>query len=163
MPAVGSRQNLPGKKVPTFVEVLHCLRDLKMGINVEIKPTEGKEIETAEKTMQLLKEHWPQELPLLVSSFYLPCLQKARELDSDVKIGIIIVAFTDMPDEAIEQLNCYSIHLNQKFMMKEIVDGLHAMDLKVLCHTVNELERAKELLSWGVDSIFTNYPDLLSA
>lgn len=41
-------------------------------------------------------------------------------------------------------------------LSKEIIDDLHAAGIKVNCWTVDDPERAKELVEWGVDMITTN-------
>jgi len=41
-------------------------------------------------------------------------------------------------------------------LSKEIIDDLHVAGIKVNCWTVDDPERAKELIGWGVDMITTN-------
>ncbi|NDB12230.1 MAG: glycerophosphodiester phosphodiesterase, partial [Betaproteobacteria bacterium] len=38
----------------------------------------------------------------------------------------------------------------------------HAAGLRVLVYTVNDPQRAKQLLDWGVDSVITDWVDQLS-
>ena len=59
-----------GQRIPTFSELLQYVSQLKLNVNVEIKPTAGKEIATAEAVINLLKQYWPCDIsPPLVSSF----------------------------------------------------------------------------------------------
>jgi glycerophosphoryl diester phosphodiesterase len=49
-----------------------------------------------------------------------------------------------------------------QLLTKESVDSLHAMDIKVIPWTVNKLKDMKRLISWGVDGIITDYPNLIN-
>ena len=40
--------------------------------------------------------------------------------------------------------------------ISSIIDDLHAAGIKVNCWTVDDPDRAKELIEWGVDMITTN-------
>ena len=63
------RAELP-KDVPTFEEAIACFHELGLGCNVEIKPCEGREAETARVTVATLRRCWPSTLPPpLLSSF----------------------------------------------------------------------------------------------
>lgn len=63
-------EEFAGAHVPTFKEVLEYLDKLKMSINVEIKPTRGREEATAKKAVKILERFWPCDAGrLLVSSF----------------------------------------------------------------------------------------------
>ena len=47
-------------------------------------------------------------------------------------------------------------------MSPQIVANAHAAGYRVRCYTVNEAERVRELLAWGVDSIFTDAIDIIA-
>ena len=61
------------------------------------------------------------------------------------------------------ELSCFSIHVNHEIMSRAMASKIKSMQKRLLCYTVNEKERAKELYSWGVDAIFTDKPDLILA
>ena len=52
------RAELPAE-VPTFEEAIACFRELGLGCNVEIKPCEGREAETARVAVETLRRCWP--------------------------------------------------------------------------------------------------------
>jgi glycerophosphoryl diester phosphodiesterase len=73
------RAELP-RDVPTFEEAIACFQELGLGCNVEIKPCEGREAETARVTVATLRRCWPSTLPPpLLSSFKPGSLAAARE------------------------------------------------------------------------------------
>jgi len=73
------RAELPAD-VPTFEEAIACFAELGLGCNVEIKPCEGREQETARVTVETLRRSWPAQLPPpLLSSFKDASLAAARD------------------------------------------------------------------------------------
>lgn len=63
-----------------------------------------------------------------------------------------------LTDEEKEQLLSHKMGLDIRhtFLTKELVDELHAKGIEVNCWTVDEPERAAELVDMGVDYITTN-------
>jgi len=52
--------------------------------------------------------------------------------------------------------NKLDLDIYDKLMTKELLDILHARGIKVNCWTVDDPERAEQLVSWGVDYITSN-------
>ena len=63
--------------------------------------------------------------------------------------------------ELTTRLECVSIHLNHRLLDEARVDALQEAGLKILVYTVNNPQRAAELLRWGVDSICTDAIDVI--
>ncbi len=155
-------QQFRGEKVPTFVEVLHLLRPFGMQMNVEIKPTPGKEVETAQKTLALLREHWPMEqIPLIISSQSVASLQVVYEQAPELYLSYIMDNWHDDWEALLRDYHCRAVSINHNLLTEAVVKKLHEQLDAVLAYTVNDAARGKELLSWGVDSLFTDIPDLL--
>lgn len=149
-----------GEKVPTLIEFLHCAAELKLGINVEIKPTRGMEQVTAQKALELLQNHWPAELPLLVSSGSALSLKTLRTLDKNVSLGFILHHWGKAWKKILKQYNCISLHVNHQILAPTKVAKIKQIVPHVLAYTVNNSQRAQELFEWGVDAVFTDYPDM---
>ncbi|EPN36207.1 glycerophosphoryl diester phosphodiesterase, partial [Pseudomonas syringae pv. actinidiae ICMP 19096] len=76
-----------GLQVPTFEEIVACALRLDLGLQVELKPTIGDDVETAEVVMPILKNLWPADNDqLFVSSFSVRSLTAARRLWADVPL-----------------------------------------------------------------------------
>ena len=76
--------------MPLFADALALCAELGLGINVEIKPCPGREAETARRAVEVLREHWPGELPTpLISSFAPACLAVARDLAPELPRGYL--------------------------------------------------------------------------
>jgi glycerophosphoryl diester phosphodiesterase len=149
-----------GEKVPTFVELLDCLQDLNLHINVEIKPTLGKDIITAQKTLTLLKQHWSSKnsVPLL-SGASLKSLQAVREQDNSIALGWITDKWRKDWQTILKDLDCISLHINHEALNAARVAAVKQAGYLLLAYTVNDIKQAKILFDWGVDAIFTNFPD----
>ncbi|RML84477.1 glycerophosphodiester phosphodiesterase family protein, partial [Pseudomonas savastanoi] len=77
-----------GLQIPTFEEIVACALRLNLGLQVELKPTIGDDIETAEVVMPILKSLWPADNDrLFVSSFSVRSLTAARRLWNDVPLA----------------------------------------------------------------------------
>jgi glycerophosphoryl diester phosphodiesterase len=61
------------------------------------------------------------------------------------------------------EMQCYSLHMNQKKLTARRVKEMKAAGLHVYAYTVNNPGQAKKLEAFGVDAIFSDYPDLLSS
>lgn len=148
------------EKVPTFVELLNCLQDLKLHINVEIKPTLGRDVDTARKTLFLLNQYWlPNNSAPLVSSGSLKSLQAVREQDKSIALGWITDKWSKNWQTNLNSLNCISLHINHKVLNAARVAAVKQTGCLLLAYTVNDIERAKTLFDWGVDAVFTDFPD----
>ena len=151
-----------GVRVPTFKNALQTCTELDLGINVEIKPSPGMEVATARKTIELLNTHWMagQQSPL-VSSSTQQCLQVAREMRPDLNLGLIIDRWRPDWQEILTNCQCVSLHVDHHILEREQVEFVHKLGYYVFVFSVNETALAEKLYSWGVDGLFSDFPDLL--
>lgn len=56
-------------------------------------------------------------------------------------------------------LDTRRIHIKQQWLWSSFVHSMNNQGFELYAYTVNNRERAKELESWGVKGIFTDYPD----
>ncbi|MBB3260439.1 glycerophosphoryl diester phosphodiesterase [Paraburkholderia bannensis] len=149
--------------MPTLAEAAQCCREEGLAANVEIKPCVGRDKDTgrivAAETAKLWKKT-PGQPPLL-SSFSFEALAAAREAAPDLPRGLL---FERVPDDwraQTEALVCVSLHADHRHLDQALVARIKEAGLFVLAYTVNELERARELALWGVDTICTDRIDLI--
>ena len=102
---------------------------------------------------------------LLVQSFSQDSLKIMNELDSSVKLVQLISYRSNatITDEQIAQVKEYAMgvgpnhtYLNEEYIQKVVNSGL-----EIHPYTVNDKERMKQLINWGVTGMFTNFPDRL--
>lgn len=147
------------ESIPTLATTLKYLAELGLQANIEIKPSRGMDSVTAQKTLEVIQLHWPEHFSKpLISSFSLASLATVHALDSSLPLGILYNKLPNDWQKTAEALNCVSIHLNQKHVnLKQILQIKQTQRL-ILAYTVNDDERAKALLNWGIDALFTDYP-----
>jgi glycerophosphoryl diester phosphodiesterase len=149
-----------GEKVPTLKELLHHAASLDLGINIEIKPHYGKEQETTFQTLESLKSFWPKSCQTpLISSFSVEVLKILRSCSNEYYIGYLIDSWQKEWQKIIEDFNCTSLHVDHRMLTKERVKQVKTTGRYLLAFTVNDVLLARQLFDWGVDSIFTDFPD----
>ena len=88
-------------------------------------------------------------------SFKLDNLKILRKLLPEKELQYLCKKYDE---EVMDNLNKYNLDLDidHKNLTKEIVDKVHSNNHLVNCWTVDDKERAEELVAWGVDFITTN-------
>ncbi len=152
-----------GERIPRFTEAAALCRELGLLANVEIKPTVGQEVETAERVARLTVELWQgATVQPLISSFSLSALEVARDLAPDIARGVL---FETVPADwlaEIKRLQAFALHCDADLLGDEVLVEARARAIPVLCYTVNSENRAKSLFERGVCSLFTDRLDLFS-
>ncbi|MDI1352893.1 MAG: glycerophosphodiester phosphodiesterase [bacterium] len=151
-----------GEKIPHFKEVLKWLSFSNMQANVEIKPYPGTVEQTTTKVLSHIHRYWPGDKALpLVSSFEWEALLLCRSIAPEMPLGLLLHEWDNDWLQKAKQLACYSVHFNRKILTAERVKAVKDQGFVVCAYTVNRKRLANKLFSWGVDAIFSDYPDLL--
>lgn len=146
-----------GEPVPTLEAIARYARAVGLACNVEIKPTPGLEAVTGTQIALHCAALWEgSDIPPLLSSFSLEALEAACAACPHLPRGIITAKFEPGLDEALARLGCVSVHLLHKELTRERTEEFHARGLRVAAWTVNDPQRASELLDWGVDAVITD-------
>ncbi|MDH4221734.1 MAG: glycerophosphodiester phosphodiesterase family protein [Candidatus Bathyarchaeota archaeon] len=142
-----------GEKIPTLEEALDFL-DKKVKILVELKET-GFE----KKVLSLIHEKGLEKNVVIVS-FIEEALRKVRELDNEVKTGLIYVRHKDPIKAALELKASYLLSF-YRFTHTSNVQKAHEKGLKVIVWTINKQEEVSDYVKKGVDGIASDRPDIL--
>jgi len=146
-----------GERVPLLGDALALCAELGLGINVEIKPCPGREAETARRTVEVLREGWPEELPApLISSFAPACLAVARDLAPELPRGYLATVLPLRWRDRLATYRCTTLHLNHRRVSARQRAAVVAAGVPLLLYTVNEPHRARALLDQGVSALFTD-------
>jgi len=160
-------------RVPTLADALQRCGELGIWLNVEIKPVPGHEVRTGERVAALIAQycaraqqpdpHGAQFTPLpLLSSFSLAALAAARRAAPGLRQGVL---FTRVPAdwrEILQRLGAFSLHCEHRHLDAGLARAIRDAGYGLLCYTVNDPARARELLDWGVDAICTDRIDLIA-
>jgi glycerophosphoryl diester phosphodiesterase len=155
-----------GIKIPTLEEMLEVLIQKNIGLNLEIKPCPGREIATAEAALDVLSHYWDDHQRLLISSFQHVSLETARDMAPDWYRGLLIhgEAPDELPEnwkELCDYLDCSTINIASGLVTQELVYDISDYDKPVLVYTINDPETARQMQRMGVDTVFTDVPDII--
>lgn len=153
-----------GIKIPTLEEALDIIIDKNLGLNLEIKPTPGREIETAEAALDVLARYWDDHERLLISSFQLPCLETAMDMAPDWYRGVLFDDEQDMPEnwrDIVDYVDAVTVNIGKKIAERQLIEDIIDFEKAVLVYTINDPHDARHLQAWGVDSFFSDCPDVI--
>ena len=157
------RVDLP-KDVPTFEEAIACFAELGLGCNVEIKPCEGREVETARVAVETLRRCWPASLPPpLLSSFKAASLVAACEAAPEFARAILLGRIEENWRARAEEVGAVGVNTNgAKLTAPQAVD-IRKAGYALSVYTIDDGAVAKALIGMGVDCIITDAPDVILA
>lgn len=151
-----------GTHMPTLAEVAARCTELGLAANVEIKPCEGRDVETGRLVALETARLWASAgVPPLLSSFSYAALEAAAEAAPDLPRGMLYETIPDGWRAQTAALGCVSLHASHRALDERIVEDIKSAGLRILAYTVNDPERARLLARWGVDSICTDRIDLI--
>jgi glycerophosphoryl diester phosphodiesterase len=150
------------KDVPTFEQAIACFQEQGLGCNVEIKPDEGREAETARAVAATLRRHWPSSLPPpLLSSFKEASLVAARDAAPEFARAILLGELEDDWRARAEAVGALGVNTNG-----EKLAALRAREVKqagfaLSVYTIDDPALAQALVAMGVDCVITDKPDVI--
>jgi len=147
--------------LPRLSAVIDLLIKHQLGLNLEIKPREGFEERTCKAITDIMLKAWPENLPLVFSSFSQQSLGFARDMAPEIPRGLLVEGIPSNVDELIDLYVCQNVHAHAGRLDKESAAHIKSRDLGLYCYTVNRTSAAKKLFAMGVDGIFTDYPKRL--
>ena len=149
-----------GEPIPTLEAIARYTQAVGMASNIEIKPTPGLEALTGRGVAELAQTLWSTAsiLPLL-SSFSIDALRAAQAAVPTMPRGWITDSLDAGWQQTISELECVSIHLKHTLVTKPLIAELRQNGLRIAVWTVNDRDRASQLLDWGIDALITDALD----
>lgn len=144
--------------LPRLSAVVTLLSSLQMGLNLEIKPTPGLEEPTALAACDVIRDSWPSDLPLVLSSFSREALAVARDALPGAPRALIVCAVPTDWHHQTQLLQCRNLHMAAPLLDAQQASDITEAGLGLYCFTVNQVDEAKRLFAMGVDGVFTDYP-----
>ena len=154
--------------LPNHVPSLDAALDACAGmwVNVEIKndpsePDFDPEDRIAADVVDCLKRRGEDER-WLISSFRRETVDACRRLAPSIPTAWLTVLIDDPAATAasLVQSGHAAIHPYVETLTREAVDDMHAHGLAVNVWTCDDPARMAELITWGIDGICTNVPDV---
>ena len=100
---------------------------------------------------------------ILVSSFDHHQLQWLKKRLPWLKIGALTSSMPINYAKFAEDLNAYSVHVDKNFVNKAFADDAKKRGLKIYAYTVDKEHDIALMLKYGIEGIFTNYPEQAKA
>lgn len=151
-------------RMPTLEQVRERCAQHGLAANIEIKPSQGRDVETGVLVAREAATLWTDADPLpLLSSFSYVALEAARDAAPNLPRGML---YERVPADWRAQtaaLSCVSLHANHRSLDEALVAQIKDAGLRILSYTVNDPARALQLAQWGVDAICTDRIDIIGA
>lgn len=151
-----------GTKLPTLEELIETVLDLNVGLQLELKPTPGDDVETAEIALAILKSMWPANRDrLFVSSFSTRSIEAARRLLPDVPRAFAVTVPPRDPKALLAEVGCQILHCKSDLAVGDALKRLADSGIEYAVATINDADEARHFLANGAQSVLTDIPDLL--
>ncbi|HDR7528661.1 glycerophosphodiester phosphodiesterase [Bacillus paranthracis] len=157
-----AKKKYENAKVPTLEEVIEVFgHDANYYIETK-SPDEYPGME--EKLLEIIN-HYEIQDKVIIQSFSEESLQKLHSLHVNIPL-VQLLSYkkaVQLTESEIEKYSTYCIGLgmNYKYIDAAYVKKIKKHGLEVHPFTVDNEADMKKLILWGVDGMFTNYPDRL--
>lgn len=141
--------------IPCLGDVLEATSESMIGVMIEIKQR-GIGGQIAE-TLTARKENHKH----ILASFYPDVLVHAHMAHPDSRLMFLSDAFGIEHIELARRIGAQYLGIGEKSITRELVQLTHEADLEIWSWTVDDPERARQLVQWGIDGIISNRPRLM--
>lgn len=152
-----------GEGIPTLGRVARWVLANDAMLDIEIKPSPGRERETGAAVALDAREAWRDAaIPPLLSSFSLAALAAAQEFAPELPRALL---FDELPDDWLARcasLGCVALGAHHPTLRPQWIGQAHRASLRVLAYTVNDEKRARRLFDAGLDMLVTDALDRLA-
>ncbi len=150
-----------GEPLPTLAAIAAFCRANGVALNIEIKPTPGRERETGAAVAIDAARLWHgAEVPPLLSSFSEAALAAAQETVPALPRAYLCDRLPSDWLACCAALGCVALDAKHTLLDAGVIDAAHAAGLRVAAWTVNDPARARELAALGLDMLITDAVDL---
>jgi glycerophosphoryl diester phosphodiesterase len=154
-----------GEPIPTLYAIAAFTQHNGILSNVEIKPHTGTDDHTGTLVTRMVRLMWAHaKVPPLLSSFSEKALEAALREAPELPRALLVEA--ELPSDwrgRMAFLQCAALNMNQRHVTPDIIAHAHEAGYRITAWTVNDTVRARELLDWGCDAIFTDEIEAIPA
>ncbi|MEK9671945.1 MAG: glycerophosphodiester phosphodiesterase [Rhodospirillaceae bacterium] len=153
-----------GEPIPSLHQTLAVLGKLGLAANVELKPAAGTDAMTGVIAARTLQENWPANLPApVLSSFSEMALLSAADQAPEFPRAFLADAVPGDWRAACVRLGAGALHAGGKRLTPDQAKAVTGAGYALRVYTVSDPADAKRLFGWGVESVFTDFPDRIAA
>ncbi|MGE4351948.1 MAG: glycerophosphodiester phosphodiesterase family protein [Bdellovibrionales bacterium] len=148
-----------GEGIPSLEEAVKLILDLDMSFVAELKPCPGRAKATTMVAMIELAKAWPErDLLPVIASFDMDSLEMAAQLEPHWPRCLLFREWDDQWRQKVSQAGACAISVSSDQLTRDRVDEVIRLRIPLLAYTVNDPERAKELLAWGASAVYVDSP-----
>ncbi len=153
---------IPNTQIPLLSELLRFIKDKTWRINLELKELSAPMLHfpLVEEVLALLRKEQVDEKKIIISSFEHDYLRVAGKLAPEIEINALIgknaLTGNDWGDFEFTTYNA-----NCNYITKAQLLSAREKGCKVNLYTVNKLSDMKRFIDWEIESLITDYPQLL--
>jgi len=149
-----------GETIPSLAAAARWSRANGVALNIEIKPSPGRERETGAAVALDAKTLWAgADVQPLLSSFSSVALDAARDAAPELPRAFLLEAFNGDWRMDLVRLGCVAVNPKHTLLTRDLVSDLRGTGLRIATWTVNDPARLSELANWGVDTLITDAVD----
>ena len=148
-----------GERIPLLQEVFDLVQK-RAALAIEIKNCPILYPDIERKLVRLIEKN-DLVAQVIVIAFYHPSLKVIKQSNPAIRTGILYVGGLVEPWAAAATVEADALHPHYEYVLPEMVAAAHQRGYLVHPWTVNKPAEMAQQISYGVDGITTNYPDLL--
>ena len=153
-----------GEPLCTLASVARWSLAHDVAVNIEIKPTRGRERETGAAIAVDAATLWRgARVPPLLSSFSDAALDAARDAVPALPRAWLADRLPEDWRARAARADCIAVDLEHALLNRALVEEIHAAGMRVLCWTVNDSSLVERLFDLGADTVITDAVDILAA
>ena len=132
---------------------------------VELKTSEQQPVEykrlLCEKVLALVKKYGLLD-SVMFASFEMQSVEEMRKISQGVPVGLNVrgVLPSEVTLTALEKMGA-AICPDQNLLDEKVIRAYKERGFRLMPWGVNEVDRMKQLMQWGIDAITTDYPNRL--
>lgn len=143
------------ESIPTLYETLICLSELGLSANIEIKALPDQDVALVKSVADMINDF---QLNLLFSSFSRHALLALARYLPNYPRGFLMHEWQDDWRIFCDEIAAQTVNVNQAILQKDRIYDIKASHRLLLAYTVNTVTLANQLLSSGVDALFSDCP-----
>jgi glycerophosphoryl diester phosphodiesterase len=147
------------ERIPTLAEVFETVGQ-QIFINVELKNYSSPTDDLPDRVIALVKEYG-LEISVILSSFNIIALIRARSLLPEIPLGLITIpglAELTLRSKLVRLGPHLALHPNYIDVTPKLIKATHRANCLIRAYTVNQPDTMQKLFAAGVDGILTDDP-----
>lgn len=147
-----------GEPIPRLEAIAAYVIANGFALDLEIKPSPGRELETGEVVGRLATRLWKGKRapPLMFSSFRPEALHGAKDAAPQIPRALLVDTLWRGWLPKAKALDCVAVITNHQVMNRATLQKFQDAGMRALVYTVNDSARASALQALGIDGIVTD-------